>query len=247
MFASEIKAILEHPAVPRAVDREALVSYLALQLRARSAHDVRGDCQAFPGHVLIADETGVVVERYWAPVFADVPRRLDDGVVAEERERLLQESISLRLVADVPLGALLSGGVDSSLIVALMARASPGRIKTFTVGFEEAELQRADRSATVAELLGTDHHEEILKPGQVEASSLVSSGTCDEPIADQAAIPTYLICGAAAATVRVVPSAARGATRSSAGTPATRVPDGHPPSTIACPRSRPGSPLACRC
>ena len=205
VFASEIKAILEHPAVPRAVDREALVSYLALQYVPHPRTMFEGIAKLSPGHVLIADETGVVVERYWAPVFADVPRRLDDGVVAEECERLLQESISLRLVADVPVGALLSGGVDSSLVVALMARASPGRIKTFTVGFEEAgdysELTEARR---VAELLGTDHHEEILKPVQVEALLPRLIWHLDEPIADQAAIPTYLICGAAAATVRVV-------------------------------------------
>jgi asparagine synthase (glutamine-hydrolysing) len=206
VFASEIKAILEHPAVPRAVDREALLSYLALQYVPHPRTMFDGIRKLPPGHVLVADDRGVRIERYWAPVFADVPRRhLSEDVAAEECERLLQESIALRLVADVPLGALLSGGVDSSLVVALMARASPGRVKTFTVGFEEAggysELAEARR---VAEWLGTDHHEEILKPVQVESLLPRLVWHLDEPVADQAAIPTYLICGAAAAQVRVV-------------------------------------------
>jgi asparagine synthase (glutamine-hydrolysing) len=205
VFASEIKAILEHPAVPRAVDGEALLSYLALQYVPHPRTMFAGIAKLPPGHVLIADDAGVTVERYWAPVFADVSRNLPDDVVAEECERLLQESVSLRLVADVPVGALLSGGVDSSLVVALMARASSSRVKTFTVGFEEpggySELAEARR---VAELLGTDHHEEILKPVQVEALLPRLVWHLDEPLADQAAIPTYLICGAAASRVRVV-------------------------------------------
>ena len=205
VFASEIKAILEHPAVPRAVDEEAFLSYLALQYVPHPRTMFAGITKLPPGHILTADATGVTVERYWAPVFADVSRTLSDDVVAGECERLLQESISLRMIADVPVGALLSGGVDSSLIVALMARASSGRIRTFTVGFEEgggySELSEARR---VAEWLGTEHHEEILKPVQVEALLPRLIWHLDEPIADQATIPTYLICGVAAKQVRVV-------------------------------------------
>jgi len=205
VFASEIKAILEHPDVSRSVDREALLSYLTLQYVPHPRTMFEGITKLPPGHMLVADDGGVRVEQYWAPVFADVPRAVPDGAVAEECERLLQESVSLRLVADVPVGALLSGGVDSSLIVALMARTTSQRVKTFTVGFEEAgdysELTEARR---VANWLGTEHHEEILKPVQVEALLPRLVWHLDEPVADQAAIPTFLICGAAAARVRVI-------------------------------------------
>jgi asparagine synthase (glutamine-hydrolysing) len=205
VFASEIKAILEHPAVARSVDRIALATYLALQYVPHPRTMFEGVAKLPPGHLLLADEGDVRIERYWEPVFADTPRPVPDAVAAEACEALLQESVALRLVADVPVGALLSGGVDSSLVVALMARAHRGRVKTFTVGFEEAggysELEEARR---VANLLGTDHHEEILKPVQVEELLPRLVWHLDEPLADQAAVPTYLICRAAAAHVKVV-------------------------------------------
>ncbi len=205
VFGSEIKAILEHPAVPRSVDREALLSHLSLQYVPHPRTMFAGISKLPPGHVLLADDRGVSIERYWAPTFANVPRPVPESVIVEECQQLLQEAVALRLVADVPVGALLSGGVDSSLVVALMARQTSNRVKTFTVGFEEAggysELAEARR---VANLIGTEHHEEILKPVQVEALLPRLIWHMDEPIADQAAIPTYLICQAAASRVRVV-------------------------------------------
>ena len=205
VFASEIKAILEHPAVSPTVDREALLAYLALQYVPHPKTMFEGILKLPAGHLLVADPGGVWVERYWAPVFADVPRTVPDGVAAAECERLLQESVALRLVADVPVGALLSGGVDSGLVVALMAREAGRRVKTFTVGFEESggysELTEARR---VAQWLGTDHHEEVLKPIQVADILPRLVWHLDEPVADQAALPTYLICGVAATQVKVV-------------------------------------------
>jgi asparagine synthase (glutamine-hydrolysing) len=205
VFASEIKAILEHPAVSPVVDREALLAYLALQYVPHPRTMFEGILKLPAGHLLVAEPEGVRVEQYWAPLFADVPRTVPDDVAAAECERLLQESVALRLVADVPVGALLSGGLDSSLVVALMARASGRRVKTFTVGFEESggysELAEARR---VAQWVGTDHHEEVLKPVQIGEILPRLVWHLDEPVADQAALPTYLICGVAATQVKVV-------------------------------------------
>ena len=138
VFASEIKAILEHPAVPRAVDEEALLSYLALQYVPHPRTMFAGITKLPPGHILTADATG-------RRPSSGTGRRSSPTSPERSRTTSWRRSVSdfcrsrylLRLIADVPVGALLSGGVDSSLIVALMARASSGRIRTFTVGFEE--------------------------------------------------------------------------------------------------------------
>jgi asparagine synthase (glutamine-hydrolysing) len=126
-----------------------------------------------------------------------------DGALQEELHELLGDAVRMRLAADVPLGALLSGGVDSSLVVALMQRHGAGRVRTFSVGFEDAAFDEAGHAARVAAHLGTEHTE--LRIGGAEALEMVGqlSGVCDEPFADAAAIPTTLIARVARAHVTV--------------------------------------------
>jgi asparagine synthase (glutamine-hydrolysing) len=189
-FASELKALLRLPGVSRQVDLEAVDSYLALQYVPGDRTAVRGINKLPPGHILVAEGDGERIERYWRPV----PTA---GGASEEEwlERVratVAEAVRERLVADVPLGALLSGGIDSSIVVALMAKASAEPVRTFTVGFSDARYDERAPARVVAERYGTIH-EELELEEDIAATLPRLAAAYDEPLGDEAAFPTFLI------------------------------------------------------
>jgi asparagine synthase (glutamine-hydrolysing) len=205
-LASELKALRRVP-VPLEVDAEALRFYFHLGYIPEPYSVYKAVRTLEPGTWLRYGREGAVARgRYWQmPEFAGAAG--EPGLTEEEAARrvreLFDESVRIRMIADVPLGAFLSGGVDSSLVVASMAMQSANPVKTFSIGFEEAEFNELPYAAAVAERYGTEHHEIVVKPdcvGLVER--LVRS--FDEPFGDPSAIPTYIVSEFARRTVKVV-------------------------------------------
>jgi asparagine synthase (glutamine-hydrolysing) len=156
-----------------------------------------------PGHLLEYNEGGVLtVRQYW-----DVPRFGTHSPASEQQcldelENRLEHAVRMRLMSDVPLGALLSGGVDSSIVVALMARLGSGPVKTFTIGFREHRFNETHYARMVAEHFGTDHNELILEPVIDETLDLLT-GMVEEPFADSSMLPTFYVCQMARKYVKV--------------------------------------------
>jgi asparagine synthase (glutamine-hydrolysing) len=177
-----------------------------LSLRYVSGEDTlfRGVKKLPPGHILVHQNGRTEVRRYWQLVLGDFQPAVNLDEAVEEFGALLRETVRAHLVSDVPLGVLLSGGLDSAAVTALTAAASDRPVKTFTVGFDipgvHNELAEARR---VARHLGTDHNELVVKPDAVELLPKLA-WHMDEPVADPAALPTYLICKFARESVPVV-------------------------------------------
>ena len=204
LFASEIKALLCHPDVSVQADPQALDLYLALRYVPGPDTLFRGIKKLSPGHLLIREDGLTTIQRYWEPVLGDYlpAMRLDEAV--QEFAELFQETVGGHLVSDVPVGMLLSGGIDSSAVAAMMARAQDVPINTFTVGFElpGAHNELAEARAVAAHL-GANHHELVLSPDAAQLLPLLV-WHMDEPVADPALLPTYLICKFAREHVPVV-------------------------------------------
>ncbi|HEX7956556.1 MAG TPA: asparagine synthase (glutamine-hydrolyzing) [Pyrinomonadaceae bacterium] len=193
VFGSELKSLLEHPEVGREVDPEALDAYLTFGYVPDPLSILRGVRKLPPGHHLTFREGRAEVRRYWDFEYegpAGRPRPEEEYV--EELRALLEEAVRVRLVADVPLGAFLSGGVDSSAVVGLMARASARRVKTFSIGFREDSYDELSYARVAARAFGTDHHEFVVTP---EVCHVIDelAWHLDEPFADSSAIPTYAV------------------------------------------------------
>jgi asparagine synthase (glutamine-hydrolysing) len=190
-FASEPKAFLAEPSFTAEADPEALFHYLSFQYVPSPMSAFRGLQRLPPAHYLIVDRGRVSIERYWTLRY--MPKEvMSDADATEQIGADLAEATRIRLVSDVPLGAFLSGGLDSSLIVALMARAGAGRVKTFSIGFDEADYNELAYARLVAEHFGTDHHETIVRPDAVAIlPKLVWH--YNEPFADSSAIPTFYL------------------------------------------------------
>ncbi len=201
LFASEFQALLQAGEISRAPDPGALGDYLAYGYVPAPSSIYRDVRKLLPGHSLLWERGRVRVEPYWRLEYA--PKlRLTDAEAEAELERHLVEAVRLRLVSDVPIGALLSGGIDSSIVVALMARLSPGRVKTFSIGFEDAAYNELDHARRLAARYGTDHHEAIVKPNAADVlPTLVRH--FGEPYADSSAVPTYYACKLARSQVTV--------------------------------------------
>ncbi|MHB8762936.1 MAG: asparagine synthase (glutamine-hydrolyzing) [Deferrisomatales bacterium] len=194
-FASALSALVCDPGVPREVDPVAIHHYLTFQSVPAPFTAYRAVRKLPPGHWLMLRDGRAELRRYWDLRFgpkapADTPARRE-GLVEELRERA-REAVRIRLVSDVPLGALLSGGVDSGGVVALMASQPGAPVRTFSVGFEEKEYDELPQARLVAARYGTAHQEFTLRPDMVEAlPALVEH--FGEPFADPAAIPLYFI------------------------------------------------------
>ncbi len=203
-FASELKAMLEQPGFSRAIDPEALAAYLAFN-SIPAPLTIFAEARKLPqGHLLSWEDGQTELTRFArpAPVAADRVREGSAASLAAELREVLEDSIRAHLVADVPVGVLLSGGVDSGAITALAAAQSSQPLKTFSIGFEEAGFDELDRARLVAERYGTDHHELVLRPDAVELlPRLVES--FDEPFGDSSALPTHLVSELAASEVKV--------------------------------------------
>src|SRR6266403_3129981 len=204
LFASEIKALLRDPAVDRTVDPAALYDYLSFQYNPRRETIFRGIVRLKPGTMLVVSADGVSERTYWElPVSADAPRSEDEYL--EALRALLRDSVKRRLLSDVPLGAFLSGGIDSSVVVGLMSEVLVEPVKTFSVGFKVAggydESTHAER---VARHFGADHHTLVVESMDVEHLLPRTVYSLDEPVADFAAIPTFLVSEFARRHVKVV-------------------------------------------
>jgi len=193
IFASELKAILKHPAVNRQIDLDALSKYLAYEYVPSPYSIFKNIYKLEPGSRMSVKGGDIRVERYWNPKLS-IDRHFDQREAKDRLLKLLKESVRRRLISDVPLGVFLSGGIDSSAVVAMMAELMPPKdIKTFSVGFKERSFDESGDARRVAAHFGTDHHEEILSPRVMLDVFPKICSLLDEPFADSSIIPTYLV------------------------------------------------------
>jgi asparagine synthase (glutamine-hydrolysing) len=197
VFASEIKGVLAHPNVPRELDFAAIPAYLTFGYVPTPQTFFAGVKSVPPGHVLTLEPGAPSwMVRYWTPEHRDpranhsAPSLQDAGA---QLRRLLTEAVERRMVADVPIGALLSGGVDSSAVVATMSRLSPGRVATFTIGFDDRDgYDERPFARIVADRYATDHHEFVVRPNAIDLIERLVWHH-DQPFGDSSAIPSYLL------------------------------------------------------
>ena len=187
-FASELKALLQVPGVSRELDPAALDAYLALQY-VPAGTALRGVEKLPPGHVLVVERGSVSVEPYWS--LEPHTEELGEGEWLERVRHTVGEAVSRRLVSDVPLGALLSGGIDSSIVVAEMAKAG-GQVRTFTVGFGDEQYDERAYARAVADRYGTAHEEIVVEPDVTELLPRLVRAF-DEPLGDEAALPQLVV------------------------------------------------------
>jgi len=191
IFGSEIKAILADPQIKREVDLEALHHYLTYGYVPAPLTIFKGIKKLPPAHTLVWEKGQVKIERYWSLSYIPKLQLKEEEYVPRLLE-LLKESVKLRLISDVPLGAFLSGGVDSSAVVAMMAELSDRPVKTFSIGFEEASFNELKFARIVSRRFGTEHHEFVVKPDALEILPKLI-WHYNEPYADSSAIPTYYV------------------------------------------------------
>jgi len=202
-FGSEIKALLEDPDVPRGWSPEALDEYLALQYVPSPQTMYSGIFKLPAAHLLVAERGRVSVRRYWDLAFTGDGDPSRETQYLAQLEALVAESVRLRLISDVPLGAFLSGGIDSTAVVAAMADAcGPDRVVTTSVGFDEHAFNELEHARTVARHLGVRQHEKIVKPDVADLLPKLA-WHLDEPFADSSAVPTYYMSKAAREHVTV--------------------------------------------
>jgi asparagine synthase (glutamine-hydrolysing) len=208
-FASELKALRALDGLTWTVDAGALASYLRYACVPAPGTIYREAAKLAPGHRLEANAAGVTVRRYWD--VADVARRgqascdrRPEADIIEELHELLADAVKRQMVSDVPLGAFLSGGIDSSTVVALMQRAASRPVKTFSIGFREDAFNEADAAKAVARHLGTDHTELVLSAVDAQAIIPQLPMIYDEPFADSSQLPSYLVSRLARREVTVV-------------------------------------------
>lgn len=208
VFGSEIKALLADPDMDRSVDPRGIANYLAFGHSLAPDTIYRGIKKLLPGHYLVAEDGGLRTQEYWdvgSEPQLEAGHRLAEGEYAERIRSLLDDSVRRRMIADVPVGAFLSGGLDSSAVVSLMVRHATDAVKTFSVGFEGGRgLDEREDAAAVARALGTEHHE--LRLGHVDLVETLRTLVYhyDEPFADPAGFPVYLLSRFAREHVKVV-------------------------------------------
>src|SRR5881227_3662118 len=191
VFGSEFNALLQHPGVSRDVDYEAIHYYLSFICVPAPLTAYRAIRKLEPGHSLLWRNGEVKIERYWQLDFSK-KLNISEQEAGERVVDLLREAVRIRLMSEVPLGAFLSGGIDSSAVVALMAQESSEKVKTFSIGFEEQDFSELHHARRVAEHVGADHHEFVVRPDAMEIlPTLVEH--YGEPFADSSAIPSYYV------------------------------------------------------
>jgi asparagine synthase (glutamine-hydrolysing) len=194
LFGSELKALLEHPLCPRELDHESLSSYLALEYVPTPRSIFTGIKKLPAGHLLVWRDRGSSLERYWDLSFASDGESLADDAYVEEFQLRFREAVRRRLVSDVSLGAFLSGGIDSSSVVAMMVDEIGGEaVKTFSIGFDEPSFDESSQARRVAAHFGTEHHEEVFTASALLDVLPAVVDVLDEPFADPSVLPTYLL------------------------------------------------------
>jgi asparagine synthase (glutamine-hydrolysing) len=204
-FASELKALAADPGFPRTLDRAAVSLYLQYGYVPAPYSIFSAARKLPPAHYAVYERGELRIARYWDPVAVALsgPYEMSETEADERLERLLLDAVERRMIADVPVGAFLSGGIDSSLVVALMQEVGSSRARTFTIRFENPEYDESAHAAAVAKHLGTEHQEESC--GVAEMLDVVERlpAFFDEPFADSSAIPTYLVSRATRGHVTV--------------------------------------------
>ena len=201
VFASEPKAILQDPEVAVAPDHVALHHYLTYGYVPGPWSAFRGVRKLPPAHYLLLRDGRASLHRYWALRYT--PKRGGaEPALAEELLARLEEAVRLRLISDVPVGALLSGGLDSSAVVALIRRVTSGPIRTFSIGFDRPDYDETRYARAVAQHLGTEHHELVVKPDAVAGVPRLV-WHYNEPFADSSALPSLALCEMARGFVTV--------------------------------------------
>ena len=190
-FGSEFQALLADPAIRRDIDYDALDEYLSFMSIPAPLTIYQQIRKLPPASVLVRDATGIRISRYWSLQY--LPKlEIDEHAAADEVRRLLTEAVRKRLISEVPLGAFLSGGVDSSAVVAIMAGLIGDRVKTFAIGFDDPRFNELPHARRIAEKYGCDHHEFEVKPRAIEiVPTLVKH--YGEPYADSSAIPSFYL------------------------------------------------------
>jgi asparagine synthase (glutamine-hydrolysing) len=193
LFASEPKVLLAHPAVTTKLNLNALRQYLSFDYVPAPLSIYEGISKLPAAHTLTLEDGQIRVERYWRLSYETKQPIPSVADAAEQLRELLADSVRMRLVSDVPLGVLLSGGIDSSVVTALATRAATETVKTFSIAFSEASFDESQYARRVAQFLGTDHHEERFSASL--AAGLVSEigAWMDEPMSDPSLVPTYLL------------------------------------------------------
>jgi len=191
VFGSEFMALLQHPDVSRDVNYEAIHHYLSFICVPAPLTAYQAIRKLQPGHSLLWKNGEIKLERYWQIDFSH-KISISEAEAGERVVDLLRDAVKVRLMSEVPLGAFLSGGIDSSAIVALMAQESSEKVKTFSIGFEEQDFSELHHARRVAEHVGAEHHEFIVRPDAMEIlPTLVEH--YGEPFADSSAIPSYYV------------------------------------------------------
>ncbi len=201
-FASELKALLEVPGVDRRLSWPAISHLMTFQATPAAQSILEGVQKLDAAHRAVVNDLGqLTIDRYWNISFD--PSQASEGELVEELRSLITEAVRLHLRSDVPLGAFLSGGIDSSAVVGAMTRLGTGRVKTFSIGFKEAAYDELTHARQVAETCQTDHHELVVAPQSLDLIEDIA-WHLDEPFGDASAIPTYLVSRLASRHVKVV-------------------------------------------
>ncbi|MGH9141257.1 MAG: asparagine synthase (glutamine-hydrolyzing), partial [Vicinamibacterales bacterium] len=201
-FGSELKSLLQAPDLPRDLDPGAFDHYLSFLYTPRDGSIFKSVRKLPPGHLLAWTDGRMAIEQYWEMPASETFGGSEQDAVRELRV-VLRDAVRSHMISDVPLGAFLSGGVDSSLVVGLMSEVSRSPVKTFSIGFDESAFDELAHARRVAEHFGTEHHEFVVRPDGVGIlDELVSH--FDEPFADSSAIPTWYVSEMARRHVTVV-------------------------------------------
>lgn len=203
VFGSELKVLLQLPGVRRSLNWNAVNHLFTYLCTSHTESIIEGVRKLDAGHILVAEAgKDIRISRYWDVDF-EPDYSHDEAWFIERLRALLEESVRLRLVSDVPLGAFLSGGIDSSSVVAMMSRLMPEPVKTFSIGFSEQDYDELRYARKVARTFGTDHHELVIDTNVLEVIDDLA-WYLDEPFGDSSAIPTYMVSKLAAGFVTVV-------------------------------------------
>jgi asparagine synthase (glutamine-hydrolysing) len=191
LFASELKSLLEVSDVPREIDPGAVDEYLTYQYVPHPNTIFRGIHKLSPGHYAVWHDGDLTTKSYWNPDF-NHEVQIDEADAVAELRKLFESAVTMRMRSDVPLGAFLSGGIDSSLVAAVMQKNSAQPIRTFTIGFTEKEYDESHHARRVADFLGTQHEALVVTP---DAAQILPKmvWNYDEPFADSSAIPTWYL------------------------------------------------------
>ena len=202
LFASELKSLLQVPGFDRTISPDAVRAYVCFGYVPTPGSIFEGVHKLPPGHFLRFADGKIAIRRYYR-LELEPKLELSEAEAEDELARLLDQAVKSRLVADVPFGAFLSGGIDSSVVVALMSRHLSQPVRTFSIGFREAEYNELADARRVSHHLGTEHHELIVEPDAVDLLQQLV-WYLDEPFADSSAVPTYLVSKLAREHVKMV-------------------------------------------